>query len=59
LTKELERFVNTDEVLRQQLDRRNRVLTMQDRNYKEISYSGAKVYEAKEKSPARKYNNGY
>lgn len=28
LTKELERFVNTDEVLRQQLDRRTRVVTM-------------------------------
>jgi hypothetical protein len=28
LTKELERFVNTDEVLRQQLDRRGRVYTM-------------------------------
>ena len=28
LTKELERFVNTDEVLRQQLDRRARVMTM-------------------------------
>jgi hypothetical protein len=32
LTKELERFVNTDEVLRQQLDRRGRVMTMQERN---------------------------
>ena len=32
LTKELERFVNTDEVLRQQLDRRARVMTMQDKN---------------------------
>ena len=28
LTKELERFVNTDEVLRQQLDRRGRVISM-------------------------------
>jgi hypothetical protein len=28
LTKELERFVNTDEVLRQQLDRRARIMTM-------------------------------
>lgn len=36
LTKELERFVNTDEVLRQQLDRRTRVVTMQDRNNREI-----------------------
>lgn len=28
LTKELERFVNTDEVLRQQLDRRGRIISM-------------------------------
>jgi len=39
LTKELERFVNTDEVLRTQLDRRARVMTMQDKNNQEIGYS--------------------
>lgn len=55
LTKELERFVNTDEVLRQQLDRRGRVLTMQDRNYQEIGHSEAKVYHARERSPGKKY----
>lgn len=43
LTKELERFVNTDEILRQQLDRRGRVYTMQEKNNREISYSNAKV----------------
>jgi len=56
LTKELERFVNTDEVLRQQLDRRGRVVTMQERNYKEMSYSNAKVTDARSRSPA-KHNN--
>jgi len=43
LTKELERFVNTDEVLRQQLDRRARIMTMQDKNNQEIGYSNSKV----------------
>lgn len=54
LTKELERFVNTDEVLRQQLDRRSRVMQMQDRNNKEIGYSNAKVTDARSRSPAKK-----
>ena len=39
LTRELERFVNTDEVLRQQLDRRSRILSMQDRNHQELGFS--------------------
>ncbi len=43
LTKELERFVNTDEVLRTQLDRRARVMSMQDKNNQEIGYSNTKV----------------
>lgn len=47
LTKELERFVNTDEVLRTQLDRRGRVITMQDRNHAEIGMSTSKIYEAR------------
>ena len=51
LTKEVERFVNTDEVLRQQLDRRNRIMQMQDKNTQEIGYSNAKVYEARSRSP--------
>jgi len=55
LTKELERFVNTDEVLRQQLDRRARVMTMQDKNQNEIGYSAAKVTQARERSPQRTY----
>jgi len=53
LTKELERFVNTDEVLRQQLDRRARIMTMQDKNQSEIGYSQSKVTEARERSPQR------
>lgn len=53
LTKELERFVNTDEVLRNQLDRRGRVFTMQDRNNAEIGMSTSKIYEARARSPLR------
>lgn len=53
LTKELERFVNTDEVLRQQLDRRGRVYVMQDKNNNEIGHSTAKIYEARARSPLR------
>lgn len=54
LTKELERFVNTDEALRQQLDRRQRVYGMQERNTREIGYSAAKVGEARSRSPAKR-----
>lgn len=54
LTKELERFVNTDEVLRQQLDRRGRVHQMQERNNRELGVSAKKVYEARSRSPVNK-----
>lgn len=53
LTRELERFVNTDEVLRQQLDRRGRVVTMQEKNNMSIGVSAHKVYEVRSRSPAR------
>ena len=59
LTKELERFVNTDEVLRQQLDRRSRVFTMQDRNNKELGYSNAKVTDARSRSPPKQSRSTY
>lgn len=55
LTRELERFVNTDEVLRQQLDRRGRVLTLQERQNIDLGYSHSKVYEARSRSPGKKY----
>lgn len=53
LTKELERFVNTDEVLRQQLDRRGRVISMQEKNNMSIGASAYKVTEVRSRSPAR------
>jgi len=55
LTRELERFVNTDEVLRQQLDRRGRVITIQERQNMDLGYSHGKVYEARSRSPGKKY----
>lgn len=53
LTRELERFVNTDEVLRQQLDRRARVISMQEKNNSSIGVSASKVYDVRSRSPAR------
>ena len=53
LTKELERFVNTDEVLRQQLDRRGRIISMQEKNAFDIGTSASKVYEVRSRSPGR------
>ena len=54
LTRELERFVNTDEVLRQQLDRRARVLDMQHSNHHNIGYSAQKVVEVRSRSPVKR-----
>ena len=46
--------MNTDEILRQQLDRRGRVYTMQEKNNREITYSNAKVNDVRSRSPQRK-----
>lgn len=60
LTRELERFVNTDEVLRQQLDRRARVLHVQDQNHHNIGYSAQKVVEVRSRSPVKRLGtSGY
>lgn len=59
LTKELERFVNTDEVLRTQLDRRGRVITMQERQNMDLGFSHSKVYEARARSPGKRYTPSY
>ena len=41
LTRELERFVTTDEELRIQLDRRSRVYGLQERNHRQLGQSAA------------------
>lgn len=51
LTAELDRFVEQDEILRTQLDRRARVHTMQHKNCDEIRHSQYRVQEARSRSP--------
>jgi len=53
LSKELDRFVQTDELLRSQLDRRNRVHGIQDKNQNELRHSGYRVHEARSRSPSK------
>lgn len=53
LTQELDRFCQTDEVLRQQLDRRSRVYGMQQRNVDELRSSQYRVDEARSRSPQK------
>jgi len=53
LTGELDRFCQTDEVLRQQLDRRSRVYGLQQRNVDEIRTSKYRVDEARSRSPQK------
>lgn len=53
LTQELDRFCQTDEVLRQQLDRRSRVYGLQQRNVDELRTSKYRVDEARSRSPQK------
>lgn len=54
LTKELERFCQTDEVLRGQLDRRTRVHGLQSKNQDELRHSYYRVDQARSRSPAKR-----
>ena len=54
LAGELERFVQTDEVLRGQLDRRTRVYGMQSKNQDELRQSYYRVDQARSRSPAKR-----
>jgi hypothetical protein len=53
LTAELDRFVQTDELLRTQLDRRSRIQGLQYNQHNERSHSNYKVQEARSRSPTR------
>lgn len=53
LTCELDRFVHTDELLRQQLDRRCRVQEMNRRQTDEVRHSNYRVQEARSRSPCK------
>jgi chromosome segregation ATPase len=55
LTGELERFCQTDEILRTQLDRRSRVYGLQSKNNAEIKTSYYRVEEARSRSPKKRY----
>jgi len=54
LANELERFVQTDEVLRGQLDRRSRVHGLQSKNQDELRQSYYRVDVARSRSPAKR-----
>lgn len=51
LTKEIDQFVQANEVIRQRLDRKNRVKEIRDRNDYNLQQSTAKVYHSR--SPIR------
>lgn len=53
LTAELDRFCQTDEVLRTQLDRRTRVYGLQNKNQDELRHSYHRVEDARSRSPHR------
>lgn len=53
LTMELDRFCQTDEVLRRQLDRRNRVTGLAHKNQDELRISYHRVEDARSRSPSR------
>jgi len=54
LATELERFVQTNEVLRTQLDRRGRVVNLQTKNQDELRHSYYRVDQARSRSPAKR-----
>jgi len=59
LTTELDRFCQTDEVLRGQLDRRTRVYGMQNKNQDELRTSYHRVEDARSRSPQRRSPQRY
>ena len=55
ITRELDKFCEMDEYVRNQLDRRSRVLGLRARNEQEIRQSFHRVEDARSRSPQRKY----
>lgn len=55
LNRELDQFIQTDEVVRSQLDRRGRVQGMRSNNEFNLQKSYANVEEARSRSPQRRY----
>lgn len=54
LNRELDSFLQTDEVVRSQLDRRGRVVGMRSKNDNELTRSYMRVEEARSRSPDRR-----
>lgn len=55
ITRELDKFCEMDEYVRNQLDRRSRVLGLRQRNEVELRQSFNRVDDARSRSPQRRY----
>ena len=55
ITRELDKFCEMDEYVRNQLDRRSRVLGLRARNEQELRHSFNRVEDARSRSPQRRY----
>ncbi len=55
ITRELDKFCEMDEYVRNQLDRRSRVLGLRARNEHELKQSFGRVEDARSRSPQRRY----
>ena len=55
ITRELDKFCEMDEYVRNQLDRRSRVVGIRARNEQELRQSYARVDDARSRSPQRRY----
>ena len=54
LTRELDQFVETDEMVRSQLDRRGRVMGLRSKNDQELTKSYYRIEDARSRSPQRR-----
>ena len=55
ITRELDKFCEMDEYVRNQLDRRSLVLGLRARNEQELKQSFNRVEDARSRSPQRRY----
>jgi hypothetical protein len=55
ITRELDKFCETDEVVRSQLDRRGRVYGLRSQNESELRQSYYRIEEVRSRSPQRRY----
>lgn len=55
ITRELDKFCETDEYVRSQLDRRGRVIGLRSKNDQELKSSYYRIEEVRSRSPQRRY----